>query len=255
MKLKFFTLLLLIIFPFIVEAQKDIRKECISTTMFSATYSYQFPGADTKILYKNNSTIGASVIYKTDKNWLWTANANFIFGEQIRASREEILGIILDNSGELITGDGIWGSYAMFERGWHLQGKVGKIFNVCAPNPNCGFFVNAGLGYLLNRIKIEFSSYASTPPNIEGDYSYGYDRMRGGLAYSGEVGYMYMSNSRLLNFSLSFEFTQAHTRSMRQWDFNLMGPDLKKYLDRYYGIRFSVYIPTYKRMPAEYYYY
>jgi hypothetical protein len=107
----------------------------------------------------------------------------------------------------------------------------------------------------LNRIKIEFSSYASTPPNIEGDYSYGYDRMRGGLAYSGEVGYMYMSNSRLLNFSLSFEFTQAHTRSMRQWDFNLMGPDLKKYLDRYYGIRLSVYIPTYKRMPAEYYYY
>ena len=64
-----------------------------------------------------------------------------------------------------------------------------------------------------------------------------------------------MSNSRLLNFSLSIEFTQAHTRSMRQWDFNLMGPDLKKYLDRYYGIRLSVYIPTYKRMPAEYYYY
>ena len=67
MKLKFITLILFVIFPFIVEAQKDIRKECVPTTMFSATYSYQFPGADTKILYKNNSTVGASVIYKTDK--------------------------------------------------------------------------------------------------------------------------------------------------------------------------------------------
>jgi hypothetical protein len=107
----------------------------------------------------------------------------------------------------------------------------------------------------MNRIRIEFSSYASTPVNLDGDYRYGYDRMRGGLAYSGEIGYMYMSNSRVLNFSVSLEFTQAHTKSLRQWDFNLMGPDLKTYLDRYYGIRLAIYIPTYKRMPAEYYYY
>ena len=84
MKSRFYVLILFFILPFIAEAQKNIKKECISTTMFSATYSYQFPGADTKILYGNNSTIGASVLYKTDKNWLWTANANFIFGENIK---------------------------------------------------------------------------------------------------------------------------------------------------------------------------
>lgn len=255
MKFRSYLLFLLVVLPFMLDAQKDIRKECISTTMFSATYSYQFPGADTKILYKNNSTVGASVMYKTNKNWIWSANANFIFSEGIRASREDVLGIILDKNGELITGDGIVGSYAMFERGYNLEAKVGKIFNVLAPNPNCGFFVNAGLGYLQNRIRIEFSSYASTPPNLADDYRYGYDRMRGGLAYSGEIGYLYMSNSRLLNFSLSLEFKQAHSKPMRQWDFNMMGPDLKTYLDRYWGIRFAVYIPTYKRMPADYYYY
>ena len=43
-------------------------------------------------------------------------------------------------------------------------------------------------------------------------YRYGYDRMRGGFAHSGEFGYMYMSNSRILNFSLSFEFTEAFTK-------------------------------------------
>ena len=100
MKLKLLSLLLIFIFPFVAEAQKDIKKECVATTMFSATYSYQFPGADTKVLYYNNSTVGASVLYKTDKNWLWTANANFIFGDKIRASREDILGIILDKGGD-----------------------------------------------------------------------------------------------------------------------------------------------------------
>lgn len=79
--------------------------------------------------------------------------------------------------------------------------------------------------------------------------------MRGGFAYSGEIGYMYMSNSRLLNFSISLEFVQAHTKPLREWDFNLMMKDTNSYVDRYWGIRFSIYIPTYKRMPAEYYYY
>lgn len=255
MKLRHLFLSILFLTPFLIQAQKDITKECIPTAMFSATYSYQFPGADTKTLYGNNSTVGASIHYKTDKNWLWSVNGNFIFSDGIKASREEILGIILDHNGQLITGDGIYGSYAMFERGFHFNAKFGKIFNILAPNPNSGFFVNGSLGYLLNRVRIEFSSNASPPQNLDGDYRYGYDRMRGGFAYSGEIGYLYMSSSRVFNFSLSMEFVQAHTKSLREWDFNLMGPDLKSYIDRYFGIKFAVYIPTYKRMPSEYYYY
>lgn len=246
--------MILVVFPFLLEAQKDISKSCVNTVMFQATYAYQFPGADTKILYGDCSNIGAGFYYKTTKNWLLSANANFIFGDKLNASRDDILGIILDHNGELITGDGIYASYAMFQRGYHLQAKVGKVISVLAPNPNCGFFVSGGLGYLLNRVRTEFSSYASPPPNLDEDYRYGYDRMRGGFAYSAEVGYLYMSNSRVLNFSLSFEFTQAHTKPMRQWDFNLMAQDVNTYLDRYYGIRFAIYIPTYKRMPKEYYY-
>ena len=255
MKVRFIILISLFILPLFADAQKDITKECVPTFMFQATYAYQFPGADTKILYGNNSSVGASFMYKTDKNWFFAANGNFIFSDKIKALREDILGIILDDHGQLITGDGIFGSYAMLGRGYHIQAKAGKIINVLAPNPNCGFFISGGLGYLVNRVRIEFSSYASPPPNLSDDYVYGYDRMRGGFAYSGEIGYMYMSNSRVLNFSLSLEFTQAHTKSLREWDFNLMGPDNNRYTDRYVGLRFAIYIPTYKRTPSEYYYY
>ena len=78
--------------------------------------------------------------------------------------------------------------------------------------------------------------------------------MRGGFAWSGEIGYLFMSNSRILNFSLSLEFVQAYTKSMREWDFNLMSKDKNNYIDQYFGIRAAIYIPTYRRKPAEYYY-
>lgn len=237
-----------------IYAQKDIKKAPISTFMFQATYSYQFPGADTKVLFGNNSTIGGSLCYKTGKNWLWSFNGNFIFGNNLNISRHDLLGVILTSDNELISGDGIYSSYSLFERGYHFQAKVGKVFSVLAPNPNCGFFVNIGLGYVSTRIRSEFSSYITPPANLADDYRYGYDRMRGGFAYSGEIGYLYLSNSRILNFSVSFEFIQAHTNPMREWDFNLMKKDTDSYLDRFCGIRIAIYIPTYRRMPAEYYY-
>ena len=254
MRCKTLILFLLAFTPFLIKAQYDIKSEKISTWMFQATYAYQFPGQDTKVLYNNNNSIGGSVCFKTDNNWMFSFNGNFISGNKVNITREELFGDILDNNGEIITGDGIYGSYALFERGAHFQLKAGKIFPVLSPNPNCGFFVQGGIGYLFNRIRTEFGSYASPPPAMAGDYPYGYDRMRGGFAWSGEIGYLFLSNSRILNFSLSLEFTQAYTKSLRKWDFNLMKKDTNHYIDQYIGIRAAIYIPTYKRKPAAYYY-
>jgi len=234
---------------------RDIKNECIPTWMFQFTYAYQFPQKDTKVLYKNNNSIGASVYYKTAKNWFYCANANYISGNNVNISREELFGEILDTHGEIITGDGVYGSYALFERGWHLQACAGKIFAFKKPNPNSGIFVKGGLGYLFNRIRTEFNSYVTQPAALSGDYLYGYDRKRGGFAYSAEVGYFFLSSTRVLNFSVSFEFTEAFTKPLRQWDFNLMQGDTNRYKDMYLGIRIAIYIPMYKRAPADYYYY
>ena len=255
MKCKSLIFTILLIAPFLANAQQDIKSEPIHTWMFEVTYAYQFPGKDTKVLYDNNNAIGGSVIYKSRSNWVFSFNGNFISGNNVNITREELFGDILDNNGEIITGDGIYGSYALFERGAHFQARVGKIFPVLSPNPNCGFFVQGGLGYLFNRVRCEFGSYASPPPALAGDYLYGYDRMRGGFAWSGEIGYIFLSNSRIFNFSLSLEFTQAYTKAMRQWDFKLMEKDNNLYIDQYVGIRAAIYIPTYKRKPAEFYYY
>lgn len=234
---------------------RDIKNDCISTWMFNFAYAYQWSGADTKDLYGNNSTVGGGIYYKTDKNWLFSFSGDYISGNNVNISRKDLFGEILDCNDEIITGDGVYGSYALFERGANFQLCVGKVFPFKKPNPNSGIFVKGGLGYLFNRIRTEFNSYVTQPVALSGDNLYGYDRKRGGLAYSAEVGYLFLSSSRVLNLSISFEFKQAHSVPMREWDFNLMQGDTNRYLDRYYGIKVGVYIPMYKRAPAEYYYY
>lgn len=248
--------------------KRDIANSVIPTTMFQVTYAAQFPGLDTRADYGFTNTIGGSVIYKTENNWLFTANGNFIFGNQLKGDRIDILGeAITTTTGEVIGGGGLYTALALFQRGFHFQAEVGKLFPVY-PNPNSGIFVQGGIGYLRNRIRIDYQIEAmNTPYQLIEDYQYGYDRMRGGPAFHAEAGYLIMSDSKIFNFSLSFEVTYARSRHLRDYDFRVFYDDNgepqimgytdkhKRFNDLYYGIRLSWMIPTYQRQPEEYYYY
>jgi hypothetical protein len=269
MKKTAFTILLVLTVTFSGFAQtpRNIKKESIPTFMFQVTYAAQFPGLDTKTDYGFTNTIGGSVIYKTKSNWLFTANGNFIFGDKVKGDRIDILGEgITTYEGEIIGGGGLVSALALFQRGMHLQAEVGKLFRFW-PNPNSGFFVQAGIGYLRNRMRIDYQIEAQNPPYpVMDDYQYGYDRMRGGLALHGETGYLIMSDNRLYNFSVSFEVNYARTKPLRDYDFRVFfdengNPKPNGYFDKnqvyndlYYGIRVSWMIPTYQRQPDEYYY-
>lgn len=270
MKKYIFTIICALIFTFLGVAQtpRNIKKESIPTAMFQVTYAAQFPGMDTKTDYGFTNTLGGSFIYKTEGNWLFTANGNFIFGDQLKGDRIDILGEgITTYEGEVIGGGGLASSLALFQRGLHFQAEIGKLFPF-KPNPNSGFFVQAGVGYLRNRIRIDYQIEAQNPPYpLMGDYQYGYDRMRGGLALHGEAGYLVMSDNRIYNFSVSLEVTYARTQPLRDYDFrvfydennephiNGMVDKSRRFNDLYYGIRLSWMIPTYQRQPDEYYYY
>lgn len=270
MKKNIFTILFVLTLIPLTFGQKlrNIEKEAIPVTMFQVTYGALFPGFDTKTDYGFTNTIGGSVIYKTQGNWLFAANGNFIFGDQIKGSRIDLLGeSITTVYGEVIGGGGIPSSLAFFQRGLLFQAEIGKLFPF-EPNPNSGFFVQVGAGYLRNRMRIDYQIEAQNKPYpLVDDYQYGYDRMRGGLALHAETGYLMLSNSKIYNFSVSLEATYARTKPLRDYDFRvfydengepqIMGytDKTKRFNDFYYGIRLSWMIPTYQRQPEEYYYY
>lgn len=246
---------------------RDIEKEIVPTTLFQFTYAAQLPGMDTRTDYGFTNTIGGSVIYKTDHNWLLTANGNFIFGDRLKGSRIDILGEgITTYDGDVTGGGGLPSALAFFQRGMHFQAELGKLFPY-KPNPNSGIFVQFGVGYLYNRIRIDYQIEAQDDPYpVMNDYQYGYDRKRGGPAFHAEAGYLLMSNSKLYNFTVSLEATYARTRHLRDYDFRVYFDEngepqpvgyndkSKRFNDFYYGIRVSWMFPTYQRKPEQYYY-
>ena len=252
----------------LAQTPKDIMKEPIPVFMFQATYAFHIPGMDTKTLYGISNNVGGSVVYKTMSNWLLTANGNFIFGNKVKGDRVSIFGEgITTVDGEIIGGGGSIATLAIYQRGFHFQAEVGRLFPF-GPNPNCGFFVQGGIGFLRNRIHVDYQQSLLNPPDVLlDDYEYGYDRMRGGPALHLEGGYLLLNNTRLLNLSISLEVTYARTRDFRDYDFRVFtNPETgimepvgrtdpnKRYNDLYYGIRIGWNIPTYQRQPETFYY-
>ncbi len=271
MRRLFISLFLLSAFAMPLSAQiltKSIMKENIPVTMFQATYALRLPALDAAKDYKIGSTIGGGIVHKTENNWLFTLNGNYIFGGRSRGDRFAVFGEgITTTDGEIIGGAGSVASFLVDQRGVHFQAEAGKLLPF-GPNPNCGVFVQAGLGYHLTRFRIDFQQEMyNTPFVVYGDYEYGYDRMRGGPAGHLEAGYLFLSDTRLLNFSVSLEVTYALSKDLREYDFRVFtNPETgqmepvgytdphKRYNDLYYGIRVSWNIPTYQRQPAEFYY-
>jgi hypothetical protein len=253
-KVKIIGFLLLFVvwfFPSQLKAQKNVQDTCISTMIISVNYAYQFPGGDMADRFGNNSTIGPAFHYKTDKNWLWTAEMNFIFGTEVKNSNEIISGIATED-GYVIGSDGMYALTQPFERGFTLFGKVGKIFPVFNINPNSGIFFNVGSGYIQHKIRWDVEE--NTALQLEEDYKKGYDRFTEGFALTEELGLFFMGDQRLWNFKFSAEFIQSFT-TMKRYNFDTMMGEEKNRLDLFYGLKVSWMLPLFGRAPKDIYYF
>jgi len=236
----------------ISKAQSYPADSAISAVIPNFAYSYQFTGGDIANTFGNNSTIGGGLLYKTKKNFLYSLDVNFIFGNTIKGA-DQILSMVLNSQGYIIDGNGTYALYSMYERGYTLNFRMGKIFNVLSPNPNSGLMIMAGAGYINHRLVID--NQFRTAPQISDDYAKGYDRLHGGIALNQFIGYFYMGKTRVLNFYGGFEFVQGFTKSQRDYVFDLQKKDTDSKLDLFFGIRIGWMIPIRKRSANKYYYY
>ena len=236
-------------------AQVNLKDTTIGMAMFYATYSYQFVGGGLAKLYGANSSIGGGFQYKLRSNWVFGAEGNFLFGSTIKDG-DSLIKMIATSQGLIIDENGRMAGIVYYERGYSIYGKFGKIIPVyptLAPNRNCGITVMLGGGFMQDRIKIHNPD--GITPQINGDYGKGYDRLNTGVAINASLGYLFMSNTRLFNFYLGFEFVQAWTKSRRQYAFDLMTYDNTSYSSQFYGFKVCWFVPIYARKPKDFYYY
>lgn len=245
------------------QAQVNANDSKVGAFIPTVAYSFQFPGGDLADNYGYNSTIGGGFMYKTKKNFLFSLDLNFIFGNQVK-NADTILWMITNSSGAIIDANGIYPEYAIYERGYILNFRLGKIFKLLQANPNSGVMLMGGLGYLSHRMRIDVQG--ETVPQLKDDYGKGYDRLTGGLNLNEFIGYFYMGRTRVLNFYGGFEFYQAFTKNLRERNFDqliydkttdtytIAGKDNNSYVDFFFGIKIGWMIPVYSRAPDTYYY-
>jgi hypothetical protein len=252
MRIKVLLLLLLVfLYAFRGHAQVNVKDSSIFTSVFFVAYSYQFPQGDLAELYGGNSSIGGGMLFKTKSNWIFGAEGNYLFGGD--AKNDTLLKNISTPDGFIIDANGYYADIVYYERGYSFYAKLGKQFPVFGSNPNSGITLMAGIGYLQDKIRIH--NPGNTAPQINGDYKKGYDRLNGGFALNGSLGYTYISNTRLLNFYAGFEFIQSWTKSKRDYAFDLGEVENVSYSSQFYGIKVVWMIPLYKRSPKNYYLY
>ena len=201
--------------------------------------------------FGNNYNIGAFLNYKFSNNWLIGVESDFLFADNIK--EEGILAGISTDDGHIIGESGEFATVYLYERGFHILAKVGKVFPVFGPNKNSGILVYAGAGFLQHKIKIDVDK--EDVPELSKEYKKGYDRLSNGPAITEGVSYLHCGSKRLINFSLGIECTQAFTQNRRDYNFDQMKKDTTKRLDLLFGVRFTWFFPLYKSAANAYFYY
>jgi hypothetical protein len=250
---KFLFISVLVLVSFVARSQYNANDTALGIPMFYANYAYQIPGGDMADRFGPNSVIGGGFQYKTRTNWIVGANFDFIFGNTLEDADSLMYNLTTEN-GFIIDMAGNIADVSLYQRGYTITAKVGKVIPVLSPNPNSGIYISLSTGYLQHKIRIEVQN--NNVPQLNDDYKKGYDRLTGGFTLSQFVGYMYLSDSRLLNFFGGFEFTQAWTSPRRDVYFDTMEPDPKQNrLDLLNGFKIGWIIPIFQREPEKFYYY
>ena len=77
----------LIILQFVISqvfSQVSIKDSSIVVPMIYANYAYQLPEGGLAKRFGGNSSIGGGFMIKTRSNWLFAAEGNYIFGNNVK---------------------------------------------------------------------------------------------------------------------------------------------------------------------------
>jgi hypothetical protein len=220
-------------------------------TAITFDYTHQFPFADLKENYGDNSSVGIHFLKKTQNNYLFGIDGAYIFGSKIK--QEHLFDDIATENGEVINKDGLFANVLTYQRGFSTFINGGKAF-LFDENNHSGIYLTGGLGYMQHKIRIQ--TQEDFIPQLDDDYKKGYDRLSGGLSMKLNVNYMYFSKKNNIKFFVGFEFIKGWTKNLRAYHFNEMmhtSDDFRN--DIVFGIKSGIIIPIFRKNSEEFHYF
>ncbi|MFM9008890.1 MAG: hypothetical protein ACKOQY_09995 [Bacteroidota bacterium] len=234
-----------------VSAQVSVKDSAIGMVMIRPSFALQAPGGDLSTRFGMNQSIGMAAGYKWANGWMVGAEATLFFGSKIK--EQGVFTGLTTAEGTIVGVDGLYGDIRLFERGYTVMATLSRLFPVKKPNPNCGFVVETGLGFMQHKIKIDDKKNAV--PAVRDPYVKGYDRLTNGIAFKQFIGYLHVGNRRLVNFYGGVEAIQGFTASRRSYNYSTMSVDDAPRIDLLFGLRVGWIIALFKEAPDPFYMY
>ncbi len=233
-------------------SQRNIRDSIIGTPWVGIHYGLNGTSKDLAQKFGLLNHIGGKAGYKTNQNFIWGVEGNFIFGNQIKLPT--LLSNLTDTFGNVFDENGNIALIAVTARGFNANLMVGKVFPILSPNENSGVYTHVGLGYVQHKVRIETQDQYI--PLLEKNYRKGYDRYSTGINLHHFLGYCYLSNNGLVNFYGGFYMQEGFTKNRRDVFFDL--PDVpvssKTMVEIQYGFKIGWFVPVYRRKPKDFYF-
>jgi hypothetical protein len=213
-------------------------------------YAFQIPAGHLSERFGSNSSINTGFHTKTKSNFLFGLDGSFLFGKDVKETG--ILDSINTSTGLLITSNGELLEPRLAERGYTINGSIGKIFPVSSRNMNSGIMVELAGGFLQHKIRIEDNG--TDAPQISKEYKKGYDRLTNGFYLQGFAGYIFFSKNSFINVFGGFNYGIGFTQNRRSFNFDTQEQDTRKRKDVLFGPKVGFIIPFYSKNPEPYYY-
>lgn len=227
----------------------DQEKRPVRVPIFGVQGATLLPAGDFSDRFGFHATVGGSFTYKTASNWIFGVEGDFIFGPNVREN--DLLADLMTESGFLVGLDGNLYNPILYLRGTYFRASVEKILPFWQKNSNSGPVIRISGGFLQHKIYYDVKQRGNLP-QISKERIKGYDRLSNGLATSQYLGYHFMSDNRLINFSLGLEVTQAFTQNRRSINHDTGLADPTQRLDILWGLRARWFLPLYKKRVIDY---
>ncbi len=223
------------------QAYEQQRSNEGSVLLMNFSYGGQLPGGDMADRFGKNFLAGAGADYYTKDNWILGLKGDFMFGKDVET---DVLANLRGDAGFVYADDGGISDIKLRERGIHLSAHIGRVFSFSETNKRSGLRVTIGGGFLQHKIRIQEEPQVFVS-SIYKDYKKGYDRLTNGATITEFIGYQFIANNRLINFSIGAEFVQGFTQGRRSFNFDTRSPGLDKRLDLLYGFRLTWTLPLF----------
>lgn len=220
--------------------------------IFGASLSFNQADGNWSESFNNNISVGAHLARKTSSNLIFSAEWNYLTGGEI-TNRTQSLGSIIGDNGNLLNSSGSFAQYNINQRATYFSIGIEKVLPFWQYNLNSGPSLGLYGGYTWHWLNID--NVGNDAPQILEPYVYGYDRMSRGFHLSQSFGYMYLSESRLINFRISFDLNEIWSRDIRSYHYPSGTLSNDTQLNLLYSLKIKWYIPIYLGEKKEEYYY